>query len=152
MEQEIKWTLKSFDDLTARELYDIIWLRNEVFVVEQNCVFQDADYFDQGSMHLYGSGNDGQILAYCRILPPGLVYKEASIGRVVSNPKARGTGAGRELMLKALSLTEDFYGKIPIRIGAQLYLKSFYNSLGFNQTGPVYLLDGIDHIEMLKDG
>ena len=143
----INWIQKTFSELTTDELYAILRLRTEVFVVEQNCVFQDMDNKDQQSHHLMGwIGND--LVAYVRILPAGLSYAEPSIGRVVSDPRYRGIGAGRELMKEAIKRTIELHGKQSIRIGAQLYLLKFYSSLGFVAEGDVYLEDGIEHIEM----
>lgn len=144
----INWVVKKFDDLTPHELYAILQLRNEVFVVEQNCVFQDADDKDQHCWHYMG-WKDGYLAAYIRIVPPGITYEYTSIGRVVSSPKARGTGIGRELMTNGITLTHKIFGDGPIKIGAQLYLKKFYESLGFIQSGEVYTEDGIDHIYMI---
>jgi ElaA protein len=145
----IEWSLKKFDDLTPQELYKVIQLRNEVFVVEQNCPYQDADNKDLSSYHFMGWNNE-KLLAYTRILPPGLSYAEASIGRVVSSPSARGTGIGRELMIRSIEQTKKLFGEGPIKIGAQLYLKKFYTSLGFQQTSDIYLEDNIEHIEMVR--
>lgn len=145
---ELRWSLKSFESLSSHELYAIIRLRNEVFVVEQNCVFQDADNKDQPSLHLMGHDSNGKLLAYCRIVPPGISYTEPSIGRVVSDASVRRQGAGKLLMQEALQCCSVLYPKQPVRIGAQLYLKQFYNAFGFHQTGEVYLEDGIEHIEM----
>lgn len=144
----INWTCKPFEELTPRELYAILRLRNEVFVVEQNCVFQDADNKDFYGYHVMG-WQDGELVAYTRLFPPGISYVHASIGRVVNSRSVRGSGAGRELMLQSISILYSLWGKIPIQIGAQLYLEKFYKSLGFQQISPVYLEDGIDHIEML---
>lgn len=147
----ITWTLKKFDELTPHELYAILQLRSEVFVVEQNCVYQDMDNKDLGAWHLMGRdpGTSGEkLLAHTRLLPPGLAYEEASIGRVVSSPSARGLGIGRELMLKSIESIYILYGAGPIRIGAQLYLKTFYASLGFQPEGEIYLEDNIQHIIM----
>ncbi|MGE5107238.1 MAG: GNAT family N-acetyltransferase, partial [Sphingobacteriales bacterium] len=135
-------------DLTPHELYAILQLRNEVFVVEQNCVFQDADNKDQQSWHYMG-WKDGHLIAYIRIVPPGVAYQYASIGRVVNSSKARGTGIGKKLMQSGIAKTYELFGKVPIKIGAQLYLKKFYESLGFKQTSEIYLEDGIEHIEMM---
>lgn len=147
---KLNWVLKKFDELTPQELYTIMWLRNEVFVVEQNCVFQDADFKDQQSWHLMGLADDKQLMAYSRILPPGLAYIQPSIGRVVTNPAARKEGAGRELMTTAVAYCYQLFGKKDIKIGAQLYLHKFYSSLGFTQTGDVYQEDGIEHVEMIR--
>lgn len=144
----LNWTLKKFDDLTPHELYAILQLRSEVFVVEQNCVYQDMDNKDLNSWMLMGWDPGGKLLAHTRLLPPGLAYAEASIGRVVSSPSARGRGIGRELMVKSIETIYILYGPGPIRIGAQLYLKSFYASLGFQPEGAVYLEDDIEHITM----
>lgn len=144
----ITWTCKHFDNLSTRELYAIIRLRNEVFVVEQNCVFQDADNKDFYGWHLMGWQNQ-ELVAYTRLFPKGVSYNYASIGRVVTSPSVRGSGAGRELMLESIKKLQEIWGKQPIQIGAQLYLRKFYESLGFQQISPVYLEDGIEHIEML---
>ena len=148
MESRINWIQKTFAELNTTELYALLRLRTEVFVVEQNCVFQDMDNKDQKSHHLMGWVGD-DLVAYARILPAGVSYNEPSIGRVVSNPHYRGKGAGRELMSEAINRTIELYGKQPIRIGAQLYLNKFYSSLGFVNQGEVYLEDGIEHIEMI---
>jgi ElaA protein len=145
------WTLKKFDELTPHELYAILQLRSEVFVVEQNCVYQDMDNKDLKAWHLMGwdsEASDRKLLAHTRLLPPGLSYPEASIGRVVSSPTVRGKGIGRELMNKSIETIYILYGAGPIRIGAQLYLKSFYASLGFQPEGDIYLEDNIQHIIM----
>ncbi len=142
------FTLQSFASLSPHELYAIIRLRNEVFVVEQNCIFQDADNKDQSSLHLmYWQGET--LLAYCRLLPQGLAFTEISIGRVVSAPFARKSGVGKALIAKAIEYCHEQFGKEPIRIGAQLYLLRFYASFGFKATGEIYLEDGIEHIEMV---
>ena len=124
MTQEITWQLKKFEELTGIEVYEILRLRSEVFVVEQNCVFLDMDNKDQQSYHLQGRFGD-KLIAYVRILPPGLSYTEPSIGRVVSSPSFRNKGAGIELMKNAISNSYALFGIQPIMIGAQLYLKRF---------------------------
>ena len=143
------WETKIFKDLSVQELYEILKLRIEVFVVEQNCVFQDADDKDQGSFHLMGHA-DKKLIAYTRLVPPGLIYEEPSIGRVVTSPLVRRSGAGRELMEHSIEMLYSLFGKATIRIGAQFYLKKFYGSFGFEQEGDIYLEDGIEHIYMLK--
>jgi ElaA protein len=143
----IDWTLKPFAELTPYELYAILRLRNEVFVVEQQCVFQDADDRDQPSWHFMG-WSEGQLAAYTRLVPAGVSYEEVSIGRVVTAPAMRGTGVGRVLMHRSIEETCRLFGLRPIRIGAQLYLKKFYESFGFAQVSEVYLEDGIEHIYM----
>ena len=144
----IEWKCKYFTDLTNEELYSIIQLRLEVFVVEQNCVFQDCDNKDQHSHHLAG-WLDQKLVAYARLLPPGVAYPLASIGRVVTSPSARKKGFARELMNIAIQKIKDLYGPGDIKIGAQLYLEGFYSSFGFHQSGDIYLEDGIEHIEMI---
>ncbi|MCW3119064.1 MAG: hypothetical protein JWM28_3146 [Chitinophagaceae bacterium] len=145
----IKWVLKKFDDLTLDELYAILQLRIEVFIVEQNCPFQDADNKDQLTHHLMG-WQDDLLCAYTRILPPGIFYELPSIGRVVTSPKTRKNGLGRLLMERSIRETENLYGPLNIRIGAQFYLKKFYQSLGFIQSSEIYLEDNIEHIEMTR--
>ncbi|KAF0239643.1 MAG: GNAT family N-acetyltransferase [Sediminibacterium sp.] len=148
MSSSHQFSLKPFAALSSAELYTIIRLRNEVFVVEQVCVFQDADNKDQDSLHLMLW--QGPVLtAYCRLLPPSLAYKEMSIGRVVSLPAARRTGAGRKLINEAILQCREHFGEGPIRIGAQCYLIKFYASFGFKEEGEIYLEDGIEHIEMV---
>lgn len=149
--EELRWVRKFFNDLTPFELYDLIRLRNEVFVVEQNCVFQDADNKDQFCFHLLGYiGND--LAAYARLVPTGVTYDgKISIGRVITSSAYRRSGAGRALMTEAIEQCYQIFGKQPIKIGAQLYLKDFYGSFGFIQTSEVYDEDGIPHIEMIKD-
>ena len=146
----IKWVVKHFDALYVSELYDIISLRDLVFVVEQKCIYQDADGRDKFAFHLMGFGTDGILLAYCRLFAPGLVYLEASIGRVVTHPLVRGTGLGKELMREAILQVKELYNTECIRISGQLYLKKFYESLGFQAFGEVYLEDDIEHISMRR--
>ena len=145
----ITWTLKKFDELTVHELYAVLRLRSEVFVVEQNCAFQDMDNKDQSSWHLLGWEKD-KLIAYTRLLPPGTAYNSASIGRVVTSSSARGGGIGKTLMEKSIEEMGKLFGKGTITIGAQLYLKEFYQSLGFEQNSDIYDEDGIDHIEMIR--
>lgn len=148
--EKIDWSLKKFHELSPLELYEILKLRSEVFVVEQNCVFLDMDDRDQMAHHLQGRIN-GQLAAVVRILPPGLAYKEPSIGRVVSSPVFRRKGVGIELMKKAIEETISLYGQVAIKIGAQLYLKKFYESFGFVQCSETYLEDDIPHIKMIRN-
>jgi ElaA protein len=147
---KLNWIFKRFDELTPYELYKIIWLRNEVFVVEQNCVYQDADHKDPKSWHLMGMNDQNELMAYCRILPPGLSYVEPSIGRVLTNPAVRKEGAGKILMQNGIEKCFELFGPVNIKIGAQLYLLKFYSSLGFEKSGEIYLEDGIEHIEMIR--
>ncbi|MFC0772295.1 GNAT family N-acetyltransferase [Terrimonas alba] len=145
----LNWTLKKFEDLSPDELYAILRLRSEVFVVEQNCIFLDMDNKDQQCYHLLGWQSD-LLAAYTRLAPPGISYEQPSIGRVVTSPAARGSGIGKLLMEKSIDETIKLFGKSPIKIGAQLYLKRFYESLGFVQVGDIYDEDGIDHIKMIR--
>lgn len=145
----ISWTTAKFEKLTAAELYEILQLRAEVFVVEQNCPYQDLDGKDSKAIHLMGRNASGKLIAYARLLAPGISYEVASIGRVVSSPSVRGFGAGKELMETAIRQMEIHFGAVPIRIGAQEYLKKFYESFGFVQVSGTYLEDNIPHIEML---
>ena len=142
------WTDKKFGDLKPEELYAILRLRSEVFVVEQNCVFLDMDNKDQVSHHLMG-WQENKLVAYARIVPAGISYVESSIGRIVSSPDVRGQGIGRVLVDKGIQLAYILHGKGVIRIGAQYYLRGFYESFGFKKAGGIYLEDGIEHIEML---
>jgi ElaA protein len=142
------WILKKFNDLTPLELYDILDLRNLVFVVEQQCIFRETDRVDPGCHHLFKVKNN-TIIACARLLPQGLMYPELSIGRVVTHPEHRGQGNGRELMRTAIDTIHFLYGNHPIKIGAQFYLKAFYESLGFQVCGNIYLEDGIQHIHMM---
>ncbi|QJB35006.1 GNAT family N-acetyltransferase [Chitinophaga oryzae] len=146
----MNWTIKAFEELTVQELYEALHLRSEIFVVEQQCAYQDLDYSDQKALHLMGRNADGQLVAYTRLFGPGIKYAEASIGRVITSQLARGTGVGRQLMEKSIAAVEEAYGKGPIKIGAQQYLHRFYTSLGFEQTSDTYMEDGIPHIEMVK--
>ena len=146
----IRWVFKSYDTLTVAELYALLRLRSEVFVVEQNCVFLDMDDKDQYCHHLLGYKHD-LLAAYTRIVPQGISYPEyPSIGRVVTSPQARGQGLGKVLMEESIQRLFSLYGEGPIKIGAQLYLKKFYESLRFEQCGEVYDEDGIDHLPMLQ--
>lgn len=151
----IAWRFARFDDLGAREVHDILQARAAVFVVEQSCAFQDVDGADPLCWHLVGRapspGGEGPILAYCRLVPPGVKYPEPSIGRVITTPAARRTGAGRALMREAVARAEALWPRTPLRIGAQMYLKDFYGSFGFRQTSEPYDEDGILHIEMVRE-
>jgi ElaA protein len=144
---KLNWVYKSFNELSATELYAIMYLRSEVFVVEQNCVYLDADHKDEASFHLAGWDNNS-LIAYCRIMPAGLAFDEPSIGRVVTSPAHRKTGSGRVLMQTAIQKTLEQFDDRKITIGAQLYLREFYGSLGFVQISDQYIEDGIPHIEM----
>lgn len=145
----MEYTTKKFDDLNVHELYAILQLRAKVFVVEQNCPYQDLDDTDKKSWHLYGEKN-GKIVAYARLIPQNINYPEASIGRVVVDPSVRGKNVGRELMTNGITKCEELFKSNKITISAQSYLKKFYNELGFKETGEEYLEDNIPHMKMKK--
>jgi len=143
------WRFAHFDELTAREVHDILQARSAVFVVEQACVFQDMDGADTGSWHLFSRAG-GDIAAYCRVLPAGLKFAEPSIGRVITTPVARGTGQGRALVREALDRAQGLWPGQAVRISAQLHLERFYGSLGFVTDSAPYDEDGIPHVEMVR--
>lgn len=143
------WSCKPFTALTPDELYAILRLRIEVFIVEQQCIFQDADNNDQQAMHLMCWENN-QLAAYARLFAPGIMYPESSIGRILTNSQFRNKRYGKQLLTESIQQIYRLYGAGPIQIGAQLYLKKFYESFGFRQSGDVYDEDGIDHIHMIK--
>jgi len=145
----LEWTIKSFESLSVHELYDILRLRSEIFVVEQNCVYLDLDGKDQKALHLFGTF-EGQIVAHARLFKPGISFVHASIGRVTVDAKHRDKKWGHELMHQAIAGVFEHFGEIEITIGAQLYLKKFYESHGFVQTSEMYLEDDIPHIQMEK--
>jgi ElaA protein len=146
----MNWILKPFAALTPEELYKILQLRNEVFIVEQNCPYQDCDNKDMYAWHLMGM-MENRLLAYARLLAPGISYSESSIGRVVSSPSSRKTGMGKKLMEESIQQIRNLFQTDVIRIGAQLYLQKFYESFGFIKDGDIYLEDNIPHIIMLKE-
>jgi ElaA protein len=146
----ITWRCKFFDELTPYELYAVMSLRNEVFVVEQNCVFQDADNKDQASFHLMGFVGS-KLATYARLVPCGVIYTSISIGRVVTATDYRKLGHGKSLMRKAIEECYRLFGRQAIKIGAQMYLKNFYEGFGFLQCSEIYMEDGIPHIIMLKE-
>ena len=145
----MNWIIKKFDALTPHELYAILQLRSEVFGVEQNCVYQDMDNKDQVCFHLMG-WQETRLVAYTRLVPPGISYTEPSIGRVVTSRIVRGSGLGKTLVEKSIAEVLALYGKTPIKIGAQFYLKKFYESFDFKQSGDIYDEDGIPHILMIR--
>lgn len=145
----INWQCKHFYDLSVNELYCILQLRTEIFVVEQKCLFQDMDGHDKDAYHVMG-WKDGELVAHTRLLAPGQTYDEQSIGRVVVKATARASGLGKELMQYSAEKSFELFGHNPIKIGAQLYLKKFYEPLGYIQCSDVYDDVGIDHIKMIK--
>lgn len=150
----LTWCCLPFDALQPRTLYALLRLRAEVFVVEQGCLFQDLDGVDPLCLHVLGEapgpGAASQVWACSRLLPAGIKYAEAGIGRVATAPSSRGTGLGHALMTESVRLLHHLWGRQPIRIGAQARLQPFYGQHGFESDGPLYLEDGIDHIEMIR--
>jgi ElaA protein len=145
-----QWELKPFQDLKNEDLYLLLQLRVEVFIIEQNCIFQDLDGKDKACHHLLG-WDGSTLVAGARIVPQGVSYPDyPSIGRVVNRQTYRGKGAGKELMQEAIAHCIALYGDTGIKIGAQYYLKGFYESLGFVAKGEIYDEDGIDHIKMIR--
>jgi ElaA protein len=145
----ISWRFLPFDALSTLELYELLRLRSEVFVLEQACAFQDLDGADTEAMHLLGL-REGRLVAYARCFAAGAKFPEASIGRVVTHASARGGGIGHVLMKEAVGSLQRHWGPQAIRIGAQARLEKFYNQHGFVQDGAPYIEDGIPHIEMLR--
>lgn len=144
----ISWSIKSFDELNKNELYDLLKLRSEVFVVEQNCVYQDIDDKDIKGTHFFGQdGSD--LIAYLRVTEAGVLYpNHISIGRVVIKKTHRNKKLGNEILANAIDFCRKKFPKTPIKISAQTHLKSFYNQLGFEFKGEAYLEDGIPHCAM----
>lgn len=143
-----EFKIKPFNELSLHELYQVLQLRSEVFVVEQNCIYQDIDGKDEKALHVLGSFDD-KIVAYCRLFKPGHYFDNASIGRVVISPQYRDRKWGHGLISTAISGIKENYNTEIITISAQLYLKKFYKSHGFIQHGGQYLEDGIPHIKMI---
>lgn len=147
--QNIRWQCCRFQELTVDQLYAILRARSAVFVVEQNCPYLDMDDADQISLHLIAWTEDQKVAAYLRIVPPGVKYAEASLGRVITSDFARGTGIGKSLLNRGIAACKEAHPSDPIRIGAQQYLEKFYQSFGFVTVSDMYLEDDIPHIEML---
>ncbi|MGQ3054603.1 MAG: GNAT family N-acetyltransferase [Roseateles sp.] len=147
----MRWTCLRFDELSVQQLYDVLALRSQVFVVEQNCVFLDIDGLDPQTLHLLGSGDEGVLKAYARLIPPGLKSTDALIGRVVTSPAARHGGIGRALMTEAVAQCEQRWRGQAITLHAQAHLERFYASFGFVRVGEPYMEDGIPHQEMRKE-
>jgi len=152
--QGLRWRCLPFADLGVADLYRVLQLRSAVFVVEQACVFQDMDGRDPACLHLLGAAPEAgeaiDLLAYARLVPAGMAFPEASIGRVATAAQVRGTRAGHALMAEAIAQVQRLWGPQPIRIGAQAHLQAFYRQHGFEPDGDLYLEDGIDHIEMRR--
>lgn len=145
----ICWNVRAFSELSTEELYRIIQARVDVFVVEQKCLYRDLDDTDRQALHLWAE-KEGEILAYCRLFPQGIKYKEASIGRVLTPHKTRRLGMGRKLMAFAIEVIENRFQTGEIRISAQDYLVGFYRDFGFRTTGKKYMEDELPHSEMLR--
>jgi ElaA protein len=159
----IDWHFAPFAQLTPQQVHDLYRLRAAVFIVEQNCVFQDVDGVDPKCWHLLGYGDRSQsdggcdlssveLLVYCRLLPAGVKFAEPSIGRVITAPSVRGTGMGRVLMAEAMRRANGLWPGHPLRIGAQAHLERFYNEFGFTKSSQPYDEDGILHVEMHHRG
>ena len=146
---EISWRCLPFAALTPGELYELLQLRTEVFVMEQGCLFQDMDGTDAQALHVLGH-RDGALVAYARCFAAGIKFAEASIGRVITRQSLRGTGAGHVLMRQAIKCVFAEWGGQAIRIGAQGRLEKFYTQHGFEMAGLPYIEDGIPHVEMLR--
>jgi len=144
----MKFEFKHFSDLSVDELYDILQLRSEIFVVEQNCVYNDLDELDKVAIHQFFRKN-GKMVAYARLLQPGTRFPDFSIGRVVVKKTERGMGLGVQLMEEAIKYMENVWGAIRIKVSAQKYLQKFYEDLGFKVVTDEYLEDGISHFGML---
>ncbi len=149
----LSWTCSAFDELSNKVLYAILKARQQVFVVEQNCPFLDADDVDQHCLHLLAwkvQGANHSLAAYARLVPPGIKYVEPSIGRVITAAEFRGQGLGKELMQRAVQAMDQLYPGLAIRIGAQQHLEKFYSGFGFVTASPTYIEDGIPHVEMVR--
>jgi ElaA protein len=146
----MNFQIKTFKELNTTELYNILQLRSEVFVVEQDCVYQDIDFKDQKSLHVFASKND-KIIAYTRVFKPGDYFENSSIGRVVVADAERKHGFGHDLMKASIKAIKENYNADLITISAQKYLKKFYEAHQFIQVGEEYLEDGIPHIRMDKN-
>jgi len=148
---QVSWKVKNFDELTPHELYEILALRQNVFIIEQNCIYEDLDNYDQKATHVFTQNEDQKVIAYLRILPPLTKFKnDYSISRVATCQSIRKSGLGKQLMTKALATLNESFNNPPIRISAQKYLEKFYQELGFKTVSDSYLEDGIPHVEMLK--
>ena len=148
----MRWLAVPFAELSVTELYELLALRQLVFIVEQSCTYLDCDGKDPRATHLLGRNEGGELVAYARMFPAGVSFAEASIGRVLTHPSARRTGAGRALMREAIARTRVLFGEGPIRIGAQRYLEKFYEELGFEIASAPYDEDGSPHVQMLLRG
>jgi ElaA protein len=146
----LQWKIKAFDGLSVNELYDLLQLRSKIFVVEQNCVYLDLDGKDKVALHLFAEF-EGKIVAHARLFKAGISFDNASIGRVVVDADYRDRKWGHDLMREAIAGIASNFNETKITIGAQLYLKKFYESHGFIQSSEMYLEDDIPHIEMIRE-
>jgi len=145
----MQWILKKFNDLTVDEFHDILQLRINIFVVEQNCPYPELDDRDKIAFHFFGINKENKIIAYTRIFKPGDYYEEAAFGRVAVHQDYRNQKIGFQLVEQTIIEIHKLFGNINIKIGAQTYLNNFYQSFGFHQVGDDYIEDGIPHIHML---
>lgn len=150
MPEVTSWRCVPFTAMTPAELYAVLRARQRVFVVEQACAYGDLDGIDPHCHHLWTAGPDGDVAAYLRIVPPGVKYQEPSLGRIVTSARVRRSGLGRALVREGIERLEARYGRVPIRIAAQRYLREFYAGFGFAPTGHDFDEDGIAHSEMLR--
>jgi len=141
--------VKSFQELSVEEFHDIIALRIQIFIIEQNCPYQEVDGKDKLAYHLFFKNEKNEVIAVTRILPQGISYDEVAIGRVVVNDNYRGTGLGNQLMSDSMKFVKEKFGDVPVRLSAQKHLEKYYGNHGFESTGNEYLEDGIPHVEML---
>ncbi|GGC73905.1 GNAT family N-acetyltransferase [Undibacterium terreum] len=147
---DINWQCARLDELSTAQQYAIFSTRSEVFVVEQNCVFQEMDGLDLDAVHVIGWAGDNVVAAYLRIVAPGIKFDEPSLGRVITSKNFRGGGAGKTLIAEGIRQLERIYPGQAIRIGAQAYLEKFYGSFGFKTVTDIYLEDDIPHIDMVR--
>ncbi len=150
---DIQWNIKTFQELESDQLYDLLKLRVEVFVVEQQCTYRELDEYDRHpeTRHISGRSEGGELIAYARILPPGLCHPEVNLGRFVVKADFRKQGIGHQLLQKALQEIGGWWPVMPIRMAAQSHLHRFYAQYGFIQVSDGYLEDGIPHVDMVKD-
>lgn len=146
---KLKWQCLTFHSLTPSQLYSILQLRAEVFVVEQACIYQDLDDLDQDAMHLVGYLDD-RLVCYARLVPPGVKYDEPAIGRITSHQSVRRRGYGRAIVGRAIEICQDIWPEEGIRISAQQRLEIFYKDFGFRTVSAPYLEDGLPHVEMIR--
>ena len=151
MLNNIQWQCLSFDQLTTKQLYALLAARCEVFVLEQNCPYQDIDGIDLISHHLIATTKEAELAAYLRIVPPNTTFAQASIGRILTTKIARGSGLGKQLIAQGIQETQKLYPQAGLKIAAQQYLEKFYQGFGFTTVSEMYLEDGIPHIDMVLE-